>query len=215
MNVSPMSHRRQLQFSLRTFFILLTAFAIWLGWKIERAKKQQAAVAAIEANGGIVQYDWQPHVSQWGTPPYMRLEPQDCEPRAPRWLRKITGDDFFQEVQSVVLRRREIHWYRDPTGREMLWLNRRASRRRDLEDDVEQLLPHLRALPNLKAVYVDQSYVGGWKGPLKKLRKELSGCAVEELEGDTASAREMDETAKRESEADEAEMQRILGKMSE
>ena len=59
-----MPRRRWLQFSLRSFFVLLTVGCLWLGWKVERTsertRQQREAVKAIEALTGRVQYDWQP-----------------------------------------------------------------------------------------------------------------------------------------------------------
>ncbi len=43
--------RRYLTFSLRTFFFVLTAFAVWLGVIAERAREQREAVRAIGALG--------------------------------------------------------------------------------------------------------------------------------------------------------------------
>lgn len=48
--------RRPFAFSLRTFFILLTAFAIGLAFVANRAREQREAVAAIENAGGVVAY---------------------------------------------------------------------------------------------------------------------------------------------------------------
>jgi hypothetical protein len=44
-----------LQFSLRTLFIVVTLFAIWLGWQLQRIKARKDAIERIESNGGIVQ----------------------------------------------------------------------------------------------------------------------------------------------------------------
>ena len=51
--------RRWLQYSLRSFLVVLTAFAIWLGVAVNRAREQREAVKAIEALGGTVTYDFQ------------------------------------------------------------------------------------------------------------------------------------------------------------
>jgi hypothetical protein len=56
---------RRFQFSLRCLFVVVTAFCVWLGFKANSAKKQREAVAKIESVGGIVQYDWQPDLSDW------------------------------------------------------------------------------------------------------------------------------------------------------
>lgn len=88
-----MPSRRYLTFSLRAFFVLLTAFAIWLGVVVNRAREQREAVKAIEALGGNVRYDWE----------QTRLTPLGkgrslitVEPYGPGWLR-----DFYQEAVCV------------------------------------------------------------------------------------------------------------------
>lgn len=76
----PRARRRYLTFSLRTFFVLLTAFAIWLGVVVNRAREQREAVKAIEALDGI-------------TIPEARS--------GLAWLARIVGDDYFQQVRRV------------------------------------------------------------------------------------------------------------------
>jgi hypothetical protein len=59
---------RWLQFSLRTAFVVLTAFALGLGSTVERARNRGRAIDAIMEAGGSVQYieynDWLP-ASAW------------------------------------------------------------------------------------------------------------------------------------------------------
>jgi hypothetical protein len=56
-NLKP--RRRVVQFSLRTFFILLTLFAVWFGWAIQKAREQKKAVAWVRERGGSVRYDYE------------------------------------------------------------------------------------------------------------------------------------------------------------
>lgn len=93
------SPRRFLTFSLRTIFVLLTLFAVWLGFVVRRAHKQRDAVHAIEALGGAAIYDWQqdpPAGVFTAYPP-----PVAGQPPGPAWLRRMVGDDFFQNVSGV------------------------------------------------------------------------------------------------------------------
>lgn len=83
------SGRRWLQFSLRGFLVVLTTGCLWLGWKVERAREQREAVAAIKELGGTVYYDWE--IDTGG------------KPRGPAWLRRLIGDEHFQKVQMVNL----------------------------------------------------------------------------------------------------------------
>jgi|SRR6185437_11269524 len=78
--------RRYLTFSLRTLFILLTVFAVWLGVVVRRAAEQREAVKAIEALGGYVIYDGQ-------------APSGDAKrPAGSAWLRRTVGDDFFRDA---------------------------------------------------------------------------------------------------------------------
>ena len=82
--------RRWYQFSLRTLLIFTTAAAIvcgWLGSRLEKARGQKAAVAAILKDGGRVTYDYEidatgKHVG-------------NAEPHAPKWLLDALGEDSF------------------------------------------------------------------------------------------------------------------------
>ena len=49
--------RRWFQYSLRSFLVILTALAVWLGVVVNRARVQREAVKAIEALGGCHFYD--------------------------------------------------------------------------------------------------------------------------------------------------------------
>jgi internalin A len=83
--------RRWFQFSLSTFFILVTLFAVWLGFISFHAHEQRAIVARIKELGGIVRYDYQ-----------MGANPQQSPSGWP-WLRRLVGDEYFQDVASVNL----------------------------------------------------------------------------------------------------------------
>jgi hypothetical protein len=90
--------RWRFQFSLRSLLILVVAVALpcsWLAVQMEKAKRQQEAVAAIKA-GGHVMYDWQ-FTSMF-----------DPEPPGATWLRNLLEDDFFAEVVAVTLVRIRI-----------------------------------------------------------------------------------------------------------
>lgn len=46
------SPKRWLRFSLRTLLILVTIFAVWLGWKMYVRREQQRVLDAVHARGG-------------------------------------------------------------------------------------------------------------------------------------------------------------------
>ena len=142
--------RRWFQYSLRSFLILLTVFAVWLGVVVNRAREQREAVKAIEALGGVVLYDWEFN----GLPlPTVRENPN-----GPHWLRQLVGDDFFQDVQVVVI-----------------GLDTGSYRPSQAYLEIDTSISLLRRLPTLKEVYVP------YNAPditLSKLRKALPTCKV-------------------------------------
>lgn len=93
--------RRRFQFSLRALLIAVTALAVWLGLEVNRVRRQREAVEAIIAAGGKVHYDYEMAPGRSNTP--------DAEPAAPRWLRKLIGEDFFRDVVDVDLNRTQIN----------------------------------------------------------------------------------------------------------
>jgi hypothetical protein len=88
---SPKRKRRWHQFSLRTLMILTLVIAVpcaLLGRKIERKRRERAALKTIEECGGYVFYDYQSEEAGG----------LQAEPPGPKRLRDILGDDFFGEV---------------------------------------------------------------------------------------------------------------------
>ena len=85
--------RRFLRFSLRSFLLFVLALCVALGWKVERARKQKRAVAALTELGARVLYDY--HYSDTST----KLR----EARRPPWLLSMFGEDMFCEVVEVRL----------------------------------------------------------------------------------------------------------------
>ena len=52
-----MQIRKRLKLSLRALMALIAILAIPLGWQVNKAQRQRAAVAAIQQYGGFVGYD--------------------------------------------------------------------------------------------------------------------------------------------------------------
>ena len=90
----PVSHpwRRFLRFSVRALIVLVLVIGAGLGWIVRSARIQREAVAAIERAGGDVAYDW-----EWKNGKSIL----GGKPRAPRWLVKFLGVDFFGHVTNV------------------------------------------------------------------------------------------------------------------
>jgi hypothetical protein len=84
----------RVQFSVRLLLVLVLALGSGLGWLAHKARTQRWAVAQIKRLGGSVIYDFQ---EVTGVPS------DKMEPRGPRWLRGLIGDELFQEVAQVNL----------------------------------------------------------------------------------------------------------------
>ena len=91
---------RWYQFSLRTLLIVVTLFAFLCSWfavKMQQAEKQRKAVEAIVKAGGEVRCE--PSVGCTPGFHFCRV----YEP-TPTWLRKILGNDFFDNVNIISFR---------------------------------------------------------------------------------------------------------------
>ncbi len=86
--------RRWFRISVRMMMLLILIIAVLIGWRVNRANTQRRAVAAIKKAGGEVEYDYQYSNS---------LFDPNATPRAPAWLRRQLGDEYFQEVECVTL----------------------------------------------------------------------------------------------------------------
>src|SRR5262245_9524093 len=94
--------RRRLAFTVRMFMLLILGLGLWLGHRVNKARQQREAAAAVKAHGGWVHYDYEFVNGKLAS---------GKQPWAPRWLRKALGDEYFQEIQQVSL------VYDDSTGK--------------------------------------------------------------------------------------------------
>jgi hypothetical protein len=92
------SRRRWFQYSLRTLLLAMLLASIGMSWitiRVQRARRQKAAVEEIRKLGGEVTYDYeypQPGPgSSWRAPQPPGLAP----------LRNLLGEDFFTDVVEV------------------------------------------------------------------------------------------------------------------
>ena len=137
-------HRHYLTFSLRTLFVFTTALAVWLGVIVNRAHEQREAVKAIEAIRGEVIFDWQAriepqsggtisivyHATHWTN----YFNPAKGTPGGPVWLRRLIGDQYFQEAHTVQF---PYHPF---------------------EADILKTIPHIQSLGTVKVIRIG-SYV--------------------------------------------------------
>src|SRR5262249_32517948 len=82
--------RRWITFSLRTLLIVMTLLCVGIGWKMNKVGNWRRAVAEAQRLGATITYF---HDLDATTSP--------AEPPGPKWLRRIFGDDFFEEVSQI------------------------------------------------------------------------------------------------------------------
>jgi hypothetical protein len=128
--------RLGLRFSLRTFLIGITVFCIVLAWRLNRAKEQREAAAAIRAAGGWVHYDY-----EFTDPKSLDIDPQ-ARPWEPEWLLRLVGIDFFHDVVSVNL-------VYEGDGAE----------RQDNNKPPTNIAPHLTHFPRLRFLLMSGAWV--------------------------------------------------------
>lgn len=92
--------RRLFRFSLRTMLALIGVFGVWLSAKVNQAQQQKAAVEWVRQTGGTVLYDYE--IVIYGPLPFSDSE---RKPPGPRWLRDLTGIDYFATVEFVAIGR--------------------------------------------------------------------------------------------------------------
>jgi hypothetical protein len=77
--------------------LVLTALCIWLGVKVNQARRQKEAVEALQELGATVRYAHQ----RDDTNPTEFDRSKNLG--VPDWLRRLAGDDFFQTVALIQL----------------------------------------------------------------------------------------------------------------
>jgi hypothetical protein len=88
--------RRMLRYSLRTLLVAMTMLCVVLGLWVNGAERQRRAVAAIQAAGGYVFYDYE----RPDAAPIVGQLP------GPDWLCERLGVDYFADVTYAYLSRR-------------------------------------------------------------------------------------------------------------
>ncbi len=80
-DTTPRPRLRWFQYSLRTLLLIMTAFAVWIGFKTDSARRQKRAVEAVRGMGGEFSYDYQaqPWASGTGTQYDYTTEPPSPE----------------------------------------------------------------------------------------------------------------------------------------
>ncbi len=86
--------RFRLALSVRVLMATILAVSVALAWWSHKARKQRRAVAALDRAGVSVTYDYDYADGKYD---------HAAEPWGPRWLRRLIGDEYFQEVAEVAL----------------------------------------------------------------------------------------------------------------
>ena len=146
-------------------------------WLATSIRTQRAAIAAIEAAGGAIGFDYQAQPVAAGAKGWPRFR---TEPAAPRWLRRVLGDELFRSVRSV--------FFAKEIGPEALAAVGRCDLLENLylfgaiAPEAEAQLGHLRGLGRLRELTVGFPAIGDAAlaeiGRLASLRK-LDLLAIE------------------------------------
>jgi internalin A len=106
----PPPARRRLRFTVGALMVVIAVFAVWMARRVSEARAQRDAVAAVQKFGGWVHYDYEfvntpvkvAQGNELWMPPWGKLTP-GRSPRAPIWLRRMFGDEYFREITHVSL----------------------------------------------------------------------------------------------------------------
>jgi len=143
--------RRFFRYSLRTLFVVVTVFCVWVGITAKRARDQKYAVETIREMGGWVFYEHQLDDRPMTITINGKLYDRGGIPArpGPAWLRQIIGDEYFTTVNLVGMRGPQFN---------------------DASLEVVKLLTDLKRL----ALYDTKITNEG----LKKLQKALPNCKM-------------------------------------
>jgi hypothetical protein len=160
--------RRWLRFSLKTIFVLVTLYCIWLAVIALRAHKQHRAVKRIQELHGAIAFAFELDADgNWK---------QNPQPFVTAWIRNALGEDYFRRVAII-----NFDEGSDPTDDDLRVLENLA--------DVQQLtltnrkkitdagLSHLAGLKHLNVLVLNGTSV---RGPgLRYLRglQQMEGLA--------------------------------------
>ena len=143
--------RRWVRFSLRTFLLVVTVFAIWIGFQTYRAQLQSRAVSALQDLFVQISYDWQHDPSD-----YMYVL-ANVSPPTPGWLRDAVGEHFFQTVVRVNFEQTQTH------DSDLQWLDALPDIRfLSLFDTpvTNEGMRHVGAIPRLQTLYFFDTQIG-------------------------------------------------------
>jgi hypothetical protein len=166
--------------SLRAFLALMTLLCMWFGKISTEANSQREAVQWVKGHLGSVRYDWQLTAAPSG---------KATEPRGPRWLRRLVGDDYFQTAKQVWITDVDIEDLTPLTKlTELERLTLINNRLRDISplakltrlkclelsvNDIEDISPLVQL--------TDLTYLGVHRNPIAESKRPLDFSAIQRL----------------------------------
>lgn len=92
--------RRWLRFGMRSMLLLTTVVGSWLGWQVNRVRREREALVLSASLGGKAYFDYQRERDpQHG---YV-IVPDRKSPRT-SWFKTTIGDEYFRSIVSIDLR---------------------------------------------------------------------------------------------------------------
>jgi uncharacterized membrane protein len=155
---APKPKLRWFQYSLRSLMVFVTLCAIlcsWLAVKMQQARREQEAAAAIEELGGAVGWS---------------------EPSGPVWLQSMLGDGFFTNVVQVYVQCDGtdviLEKVKEFPQLQILNVGSYMSERRITDTGLE----HLRGMTQLQELSLECTEVTD--AGVKKLQQALPNCTI-------------------------------------
>jgi hypothetical protein len=123
------SKRWSFAISLRYFLVFITVLIVWLGWSVERSRREHAAIKGLQRLHVEVRYEhrYDPDEGEW-----FPLG----QPSGPKLLREIVGDELFTHANAVNV-------YRESGGS-------------ITDDKIRKLTRYLEDLPRLRELRIDR-----------------------------------------------------------
>jgi internalin A len=157
--------RPKFTLTVRGMMIAVLLVGGTIGWKVRRAAIQRRAVAAISRAGGHVVYDFQIKA--------VREDDDNPQPWAPGWLRRVLGDEWFQEVNEVFLTDTDLTETKQSD--DLLAAVTTLDRLEKLEIDMQainatSLVPLIRLTRLKELTLVPDQTTDSWLADLEKIR---------------------------------------------